>query len=167
MPSIVWVPTMLSVSVRDSISASSLSDALWLFETSRACGRQHTCTTDNGKGSYRFCWSLKWRWMWAQYPRPSFITRITLWFQRAAFVMRESFKMSRPELLRTFKCLVDQPFHMRQGVHMRCTQCKNYEDEIFIAQLIVMGSGIKTVTVKIYMWGGDKSWEMTWELQYV
>lgn len=39
--------------------------------------------------------------------------------------------------------------------------------QIFIAQLIGMGSGIKTETVKIYMWGGHKSWTMTWELQYV
>lgn len=50
-----------------------------------------------------------------------------LWFQHAAFVMRDGFEMSRPALLSMLKCLVDQPFHIRQGVHMRRTQSKNYE----------------------------------------
>lgn len=95
-------------------------------ETSKACGRQRTCTTDNSKRSYRFCWSLKWRWMRAQYPGLSFITRITLRFHRTAFVMRDSFELSWPELLRTFKCLVDQQFHIRQDVQVKCTQSKNY-----------------------------------------
>lgn len=105
---------MLSVSGRDSISASPLRGALWLSETSRACGRQRTCTTDNSSGSYGFCWSLKWRWMRAQYLRPPLLSRVTLRFQHAAFVMRDGFEMSRPELLRTLKCFVDRPFHNRK-----------------------------------------------------
>lgn len=44
-----------------------------------------------------------------------------LWFEHAAFVMRDGFEMRRPKLLRTFKCLVDQPVHIRQGVLKRLT----------------------------------------------
>ncbi len=91
MPSIVWVPTVLSVSGRDSISVSLLCGALWLFETFRACGRQNTCTTDNSNGSYRFCWSLKWRWMWAHYPRLCGFSTQPLWWKTALRWVDQSF----------------------------------------------------------------------------
>lgn len=118
---------MLSEPGRDNVSASPLCAALWLSETSKGFGRQHTCIIDNSKLSYRFCCSLMWRWMQVQYPRPfqKKITHITLWFQ-SAFVMRDGFKMGRPEPSRTSKCLVDQAFHIRQSVHM--WQSKNDKD---------------------------------------
>lgn len=72
MPSVVCVTTMLSEPGRDNISASPLCAAMWLSETSKACGRQHTCIIDNSKLSYRFCCSLMWRWMQVQSPRPFF-----------------------------------------------------------------------------------------------
>lgn len=112
MPSIVCVPTMLSVSGRDSISASPLGGALWLFRDLQSLWQAAHL---HDRQWQRLLWIL-----------PAFEVAMdvssiprALWFRRAAFVMRDGFEMSRPELLRTFKCLVDQWFHITRGVHMR------------------------------------------------
>lgn len=79
--------------------------------------------------------------------------------------MRDGFEVRRPKLLRTFKCLVDQPVHIRQGVVKRLTHSEKLQGclegvqapvliteicHIFIGQLIGFGSGLKTETGKIY-----------------
>ncbi|TNN73000.1 hypothetical protein EYF80_016790 [Liparis tanakae] len=46
----------------------------------------------------------------------------------AACVTRDGFEMSLAELLRTFKCLVDQLLDITKGLRVRCTLSKDYKN---------------------------------------
>lgn len=111
MPFIVWVPSMLTVSGRDSISASPLCGFL---RSSEHVG----CSTPAWQTIAVVSKDSAGLWSGSGCnlnTSGSVVSARSLCEERQLW----------DELLKTFKYLVDQPFHIWQAVHMRWTQDKN------------------------------------------
>lgn len=127
MPSIVWVPITLSVSGRDSISANPLCGALWFFRDIQspleAAHLRHR-TIANAPIDSAGLWSGDGCEL--NTPGPLLSSSSLCGFTTRPLWWGTALRWVDQKLLRTFKCLVDQPFHIRQGVHMGCKQSKKW-----------------------------------------